>query len=116
MASLGEYLASGDGYGCISCHSTDGTESPGRTWKGLYGTPTNLDHYPTVNDSYLNNSIALHFTSLPAIPSVAELDKYLGMVRDSYRNFRLYLEGGMDIEHITNDELDALIEYIKTLK
>lgn len=45
--------------GCQSCHSADGSESVGPTWKGLYGTEVRLDDGTTVvaDDAYLTRAI-----------------------------------------------------------
>ena len=45
--------------GCLSCHSIDGTQNIGPTFKGLYGSPVTLDNGTTVtaDDTYCIDSI-----------------------------------------------------------
>ena len=46
--------------GCLACHSLDGSESVGPTWKGMYGKTETLADGTTVvvDDDYLRESIA----------------------------------------------------------
>jgi cytochrome c oxidase subunit 2 len=46
-------------YGCITCHSLDGSTKIGPTWKGLYGSTVTLDDGSTIlaDQSYLSSSI-----------------------------------------------------------
>jgi len=46
-------------YGCVSCHSLDGSESVGPSWKGIYGTQVLLSDGTsvTVNEEYIRDSI-----------------------------------------------------------
>ena len=46
-------------YGCISCHTTDGSSSVGPTWLNLYGSEESLEDGSTVtvDDAYLRDSI-----------------------------------------------------------
>ena len=41
LAATGEKLAAD--YGCLRCHTVDGTPHLGPTWKGLYGSTMPLD-------------------------------------------------------------------------
>jgi cytochrome c oxidase subunit 2 len=47
-------------YGCISCHSIDGSSSVGPTWLGVYGSEESLEDGSTVvvDDGYLRESIS----------------------------------------------------------
>jgi cytochrome c oxidase subunit 2 len=56
-ALLGQQLATQ--YGCVNCHSEDGTTGIGPTWLHLYGSPVSLSDGTTVtaDDTYLQNSI-----------------------------------------------------------
>lgn len=56
-AAAGRELASEKG--CVNCHSTDGTESVGPTWKGLAGSDVRLADGRTIkaDDTYLAESI-----------------------------------------------------------
>lgn len=93
---LGQRLATQ--YGCIGCHSVDGTPMTGPTWFGLFGkTEEFLDGSSlVVDEAYLiesiqdpNAKIVTGFTSPSAMPP--------------YPN-------------ITDEELANIIAYIKTLK
>ena len=46
-------------YGCLACHTTDGTKLVGPTWKGLYGSQVTLENGSTVtaDEAYLLESI-----------------------------------------------------------
>lgn len=46
-------------YGCLACHSTDGTALVGPTWQGVYGSTEALQDGTTVvvDDAYLHESI-----------------------------------------------------------
>lgn len=91
----GEEVASNAG--CLACHSTDGTESVGPTWLGLAGSERELASGETVtaDDAYLNSSIID-----PAAQIVAGFDD---LMPKTYG------------DSLTQDEIDDLIEYIKSL-
>jgi mono/diheme cytochrome c family protein len=46
-------------YGCVSCHSINGTAGAGPTWKGLYGHQVRLDNgqVVTADEAYVRESI-----------------------------------------------------------
>ena len=50
-----------EGFGCIGCHSVDGTPGAGPTWLGIYGREELLDDGSsvTVLEEYIRNSILL---------------------------------------------------------
>jgi mono/diheme cytochrome c family protein len=91
--SLGEQLAQQ-----LGCHSTDGSQRAGPTWKGLYGSSVLLTNATTVtaDDAYLKESI------LNANAQVVQ--GFNANVMPSYR------------ERISPTELDALVAYIQSLK
>jgi cytochrome c oxidase subunit 2 len=80
--------------GCLSCHSIDGSPSPGPTWKGLYGkTETLADGSKVVVDEkYLKESIVN--------PSAALVKDYAPI---------------MPPYNFTSEELEALIAYTRDL-
>lgn len=55
----GAYWASAEGFGCVACHSADGTPSAGPTWQGLYGHDVVMTDGSTVtaDDAYITESI-----------------------------------------------------------
>ena len=57
MPSSGKDLL--DKYGCTACHSLDGSQSPGPTFKGLYGSQRTMADGKTITatDDYLKESI-----------------------------------------------------------
>jgi len=46
-------------FGCVACHSIDGSELPGPTWQGVYGSEELLESgsQVTVDEEYIRNSI-----------------------------------------------------------
>ncbi len=56
-ASRGKLLA--QQYGCLSCHTIDGSSGVGPTWKGLSGSQVTLDNGTkvTADDAYLKESV-----------------------------------------------------------
>ncbi len=93
MAALietGQQLAAG----CVACHTTDGSESVGPTWLGLYGSTKTLSDDSTVvaDDAYLKESI---------------LDPAAKLVKDYSALMPPY--------SFEDEELDALIAYIQSL-
>jgi len=56
-AAKGHKIAQSNG--CFSCHSTDGSEMDGPTWKNLYGSKVQLKNDSTViaDSSYIAESI-----------------------------------------------------------
>ena len=84
--------------GCASCHSADGSASTGPTWKGLYGkTGTLADGSEvTVDDSYLVEAIVDPDATIAKGFSGAIMPKGFG-------------------DRLSADDIQAIIEYIKTL-
>ncbi len=82
-------------YGCIACHSLDGSEQIGPTFKGLYGSKRVLSNGSTViaDDAYLRESI----------------DKPEAKLVKGF-------EPNMPSMPIPQSEVTSMIEYIKTLK
>lgn len=85
---------------CLSCHSADGEKKVGPTWKGLYGSPVELDDGTTVNanEAYLRESIA--------DPDAKTVKGYE----------RGVMSGVIKPGSVTAKDLDALIAYIKSLR
>ena len=96
LAALGAKVSASAG--CIACHSLDGLNLLGPTWKGLYGrTETMSDGSTiTVDDAYLHESI---------VNSGAKLVQgYADLMPKNYG------------DALTEQEITGIIEYIKTLK
>lgn len=55
----GAFWYSAEGFGCVSCHTTDGTPGAGPTWQGVIGRNEPLDDGTTVtvDAEYIRNSI-----------------------------------------------------------
>lgn len=55
----GAFWASAEGFGCVACHSSDGTPGVGPTWQGIYMHDVVLADGSTVSadDDYIRNSI-----------------------------------------------------------
>jgi len=85
-------------FGCMACHSADGSGVVGPTFKGLYGSTANLEGggTATVDDEYLKKSI---------------LDPSADVVKGFQKGVMPSFEGS-----INDDQLAALIAYIKSLK
>ncbi|MGD8427307.1 MAG: cytochrome c oxidase subunit II [Balneolaceae bacterium] len=94
-AKLGEKLH--EQYACSTCHSTDGSRMTGPSWKGIFGHKVELasGETVTVDENYIRESI-LH-------PN-AKVVKGFQPVMNTY-------QGQLD-----EDQINAIIEYIKTLK
>jgi cytochrome c oxidase subunit 2 len=94
ITSLGEKLIVQKD--CASCHSSDGTESIGPTFKGMFGRKTTLvdGKEVLVDDAYLFESI-----KHPDQQIVKGFDP-----------------GSMPETEITDPEIQEIVDYIKTLK
>ena len=80
---------------CITCHSTDGSEGIGPTFKGMFGRATKLSDGSTItaDDAYIRESIVN--------PSLKIVNQYDDL---------------MPKPELTDKELDEIMEYLKTLK
>ena len=95
-AELGAKVAAENG--CLSCHSLDGSRLVGPTWQGLFGSDRPLDGGTTVvaDEEYLHNAIVN--------PNAQIAQGYpANVMPQDYR------------ERIPEDEINALIEYIRSL-
>ncbi len=83
--------------GCNACHSIDGTTLVGPTWKGLFGHEVTMADGSTVtaDENYIKQSI---------IEPQAKMVKGYGPVMPSFKGI------------LSDDEVAAIIAYIKTLK
>ena len=92
----GELLASQ--YGCLNCHSTDGSTKTGPTWFHLSGSNVKLTDGSTVvaDDDYLRTAIVSPNTQV-----------VLGFVANVMPDFSTVLDQTM---------VESLVAYIKTLK
>lgn len=97
LAQRGEKLSNSKG--CVACHSTDGNVKVGPTWKGLSGLTGHEmanGEKVTVDDNYLRDSILN--------PNSQIVKGYSAGVMPAFQG------------QLTEEQLTALIEYIKTLK
>lgn len=82
---------------CIGCHTLDGRPSVGPTWKGLWGKKVMTDKGEfTVDEEYIRESILE--------PNAKKVKGFENAVMPPYAGT------------ITEDEIRAVIEFIKTLK
>jgi cytochrome c oxidase subunit II len=84
--------------GCLGCHSNDGSKKVGPTFKGLYGTEQEVvtqgkKHEINVDDNYIKNYIR-H-------PNVDIVNGYPPI---------------MPVIPVTDEDLSAIVEYLKTMK
>jgi cytochrome c oxidase subunit II len=85
---------------CVSCHTPDGRPSVGPTWKGLYGSEVILEDGTTVraDEGYLRESI-------------------LKPDAETVKGFNAgVMERAVKKGSLSDDQVDDLIAYIKTLK
>ena len=82
--------------GCLGCHTVDGRDQVGPTWKGLYGKTETLEGggKVEVNDEYLEESIAR--------PNAKEVQGFLPDI--------------MPAIELNREEINAIIAYIKSLR
>jgi cytochrome c oxidase subunit 2 len=80
--------------GCMGCHTTDGSPSVGPTFKGLYGSERELEDGTKVeaDEAYIKESI---------IDPKAKIVKGYAAIMPAYQ--------------LSEEELKALIEFIKSL-
>ncbi len=85
-------------YGCLSCHSIDGSPSVGPTWKGLYESEVPLADGTTVeaDDDYLHRSIVD-----PGAEIVAGFPDIMP------KNFK---------DQLTEEQIHLLVEYVESVK
>jgi cytochrome c oxidase subunit 2 len=96
LAATGQKLAGEKG--CLGCHSTDGTRKIGPTFKGLYGMAETVvtngnERRVSVDDEYIKNYVR-H-------PNVDLIKGYQPI---------------MPLIPVTDQELNAIVEYMKTVK
>ena len=86
-------------FGCIGCHTTDGTSPVGPSWKGRYGTQEELTDGSSVlvDDAYLHESIVS--------PNAKIVKGFTANIMPP--NFG---------QTLTEEQIADLIAYIKTLK
>lgn len=92
LAAKGQQISQEQG--CLSCHSIDGSDSLGPTWKGLFGKTETLENGSTVvvDSDYLKESIIN--------PNAKIVKGYSGSM-PSYK--------------FSNAEMDAFLAYVKEL-
>jgi len=93
LIEKGKQLAQANG--CLGCHSTDGSKLVGPTWNGLYGSERELQDGSkvTADEAYLKESI---------VDPGAKVVKGYSPVMPSF-------------SQLSDEDLQALIEYIKSL-
>lgn len=94
-AEWGEQLA--QEWACSTCHSADGSDMTGPTWQGLFGHEVQLSDgsMVTADENYIRESILE--------PGAKVVDGYPN-VMNTYQG------------QLNDEQINAIIEYIKTLK
>ena len=82
--------------GCAACHSVDETDKIGPTWVGLYGSQVELadGNFVTADEGYLTESI-----KTPNAKIVKGFSK-----------------GSMPPNSLTDEEINSLVAYIKSVE
>jgi cytochrome c oxidase subunit 2 len=95
LAAQGQKLA--ETYGCVACHSPDGTELAGPTWLGIYGNQEMLTDGSsvTVDDDYIRESILN--------PGNKIVQGFANIMPPNFG------------DQLADEEIAAIIEYIKSL-
>lgn len=94
LVAAGEIVAERNA--CGACHSIDGSKNVGPTWLGLFGRTEAMSDGPSivVDDAYIEESIRN-----PSVKIVAGYDNAM-----------------TPYDFLSDDEINALIEYIKTIQ
>lgn len=93
LAGKGEELTASNG--CTSCHSIDGSDGVGPSWKGIYNTQVDIGTGKVkVDAAYIKTSI---------VDPNAEVSSGYGPSMPSYDG------------KLSDDEIEAIVEYIKSL-
>lgn len=108
----GALWSSAQGFGCIGCHSIDGTPGAGPTWQGLYLRQEQLTDGSTVtvDDEYITNSIYN-----PNAQIVAGFNPNI-MPQNYLESFTAREAEILATEGIEISIVDDLIAYLKTLE
>lgn len=108
----GAFWASAEGFGCVACHSNDGSPGVGPTWQGLYNADEQLTggQTITVDDEYLAESI-----EDPNAEIVAGFNPNI-MPQNYQEQFTVREEEVFAAEAIEIDIAADIISYIKTLQ
>lgn len=94
-AERGKKLVSNNA--CLTCHSTDGSEKTGPTWKGIWGRKVELSNGKTVtvDENYIRQSI---------LEPKSQIVKGFQPVMPTYQG------------SLNDSQINSIIEYLKTLK
>ncbi len=108
----GAFWYGAEGFGCVACHSLDGTPGVGPSWQGLYGRQEQLTDGSTitVDDEYIINSILNPNSQIIAGFNPNLMPQNYGD-QIAAREQEIQAAEGVDID-ITAD----LIAFIKTLE
>ena len=83
-------------YGCLGCHTTDGSKLVGPTWQGLYMSKVQLSDGTTVTAD------ANYLTFMISTPNVKIVEGYPANVMPKF--------------NLTDSQIKDIVSYIETLK
>jgi cytochrome c oxidase subunit 2 len=97
LIEQGETLA--NDLDCLGCHSTDGREQVGPTWKGVFGSMERLEsgQAVVVDETYIRKSIRQ--------PNA-----------DIVEGFFDLMPGTFTTDEVSDEEIDSIIEFIRSLQ
>lgn len=100
-----------EGFGCVSCHSLDGSPGVGPTWQGVYGREEPLDDGTVVivDDAYIRESIYE--------PNAKIVEGFAAAMPQNYEE--LFAEREAEIlasQGVEIDIVEDLIAFMKTLE
>ena len=97
-------------FGCVACHSTDGTDMAGPTWLGVFGSEEILvgGETVTVDELYITNSIL--------DPSAQLVEGYQDLMSKDFEERFLAKQAELSEMGIEVEIIEDLVAYISSLQ